>query len=657
MTRLGRLVGVLDRLSTASGILTLFVVINVISLAISLAQTRANVVATEAQTIDTTATMAARAADELDERLRHVVALARSVEGLPAFWDGSDDDRDRLLQSARDAGPAAERARLRVPRSGDARRLQLHRRRSPLAGRARLRPRGRRDRRGQRHVGAAAGPLERRPGPADRRPGPGRAGGRAARAGRRRPQDGASGERPDRRPAAAGQHGRAGGSPLGADPGRFAGARGRPPRDHPPGAARPDPGRRAGAARHVGGRLGVPAHLGPPRRRALGGGDPRAAGGRPRSDLQPGLEHRPDAPPDRRHHRAGPAHALAADGPPAATPERGGGSVVLRRPGVPLAAGRRERGRTGRRGVRPDGGDAGADLGRAARPARSPGARARATRGAVALGPARGRGGRPRRAAPRPAERGGGDGRRGRRRHHPLGRAARQPDRDPAAAALGQRRERAAARQHQLPGRRAARAGHRQRVPGAGRPGDSARAARRPGRPGGPAAPPGCGARLALDQHPQARASLHQRGRRAAGDAGGRGRRGAGPAGGGRGVAAARRSAGHADPALDADLAVAGHGRSAPRHRQRRLDADERDGGPALADGSRHPDDPPASRLGPRGRPAVPAADAAVRYERGRPGRRDRRAGAGAGPVPGSEVLQRRRVGRSSGSAATTASR
>jgi signal transduction histidine kinase/ActR/RegA family two-component response regulator len=99
VTWLGRLVAVLDHLSTASGILTLFVVINVISLAISLVQTRANVVATEAQTIDTTATMAERAADELDERLRHVVALARSVEGLPAFWDGSDEDRDRLLRA------------------------------------------------------------------------------------------------------------------------------------------------------------------------------------------------------------------------------------------------------------------------------------------------------------------------------------------------------------------------------------------------------------------------------------------------------------------------------------------------------------------------------------------------------------------------------
>jgi signal transduction histidine kinase/ActR/RegA family two-component response regulator/HAMP domain-containing protein len=99
VARLGRLIGVLNRLSTASGILTLFLVINLISLAISLRQTHASVVATEAQTIETTSMMAERAADELDERLRHVIVLARSVGGLPAFWDGSDEDRDRLLRA------------------------------------------------------------------------------------------------------------------------------------------------------------------------------------------------------------------------------------------------------------------------------------------------------------------------------------------------------------------------------------------------------------------------------------------------------------------------------------------------------------------------------------------------------------------------------
>jgi signal transduction histidine kinase/ActR/RegA family two-component response regulator/HAMP domain-containing protein len=91
--------GALNRLSTASGILALFVVINVVSLAVSLGQTAAHVVSTETQTIDTTVTIAARAADELDERLGHAVALARSVERLPAFWDGSDEDRDLLLQA------------------------------------------------------------------------------------------------------------------------------------------------------------------------------------------------------------------------------------------------------------------------------------------------------------------------------------------------------------------------------------------------------------------------------------------------------------------------------------------------------------------------------------------------------------------------------
>jgi signal transduction histidine kinase/ActR/RegA family two-component response regulator/HAMP domain-containing protein len=97
VTGLGRLLGALDRLSTASGILAVFVVINAVSLSVSLGQTATHVVGTERQTVETTVTIAARAADELDERLRHVVALARSVEALPAFWDGSDSDRDRLL--------------------------------------------------------------------------------------------------------------------------------------------------------------------------------------------------------------------------------------------------------------------------------------------------------------------------------------------------------------------------------------------------------------------------------------------------------------------------------------------------------------------------------------------------------------------------------
>jgi len=90
---------VLDRLSTASGILTMFVVVNVVSLAISLAQVRASVVATEAQTVDATAMTAHRGATELDERLRQAMALARSFERIPAFWDGTDADRDHLLRA------------------------------------------------------------------------------------------------------------------------------------------------------------------------------------------------------------------------------------------------------------------------------------------------------------------------------------------------------------------------------------------------------------------------------------------------------------------------------------------------------------------------------------------------------------------------------
>ncbi|MFN8635235.1 MAG: ATP-binding protein [Chloroflexota bacterium] len=99
MTRLGRLVAVLDRFSTASGILALFILVNVVSLAISLGQTRANVLATEVQTVEMTTAMAQRSAEELGEQLHQVGALAQSVERLPAFWDGSDEDRDRLLRA------------------------------------------------------------------------------------------------------------------------------------------------------------------------------------------------------------------------------------------------------------------------------------------------------------------------------------------------------------------------------------------------------------------------------------------------------------------------------------------------------------------------------------------------------------------------------
>ncbi|MCC7369731.1 MAG: GAF domain-containing protein [Chloroflexi bacterium] len=99
MTRRGRLVTFLDRLGTASGILALFVAITLASLAVSLGQTRATVMSTEARVITTTATLAERAANEMDERLRHVAALARTVEQLPLFWDGSDADRDMLLRA------------------------------------------------------------------------------------------------------------------------------------------------------------------------------------------------------------------------------------------------------------------------------------------------------------------------------------------------------------------------------------------------------------------------------------------------------------------------------------------------------------------------------------------------------------------------------
>ncbi|MGE3909051.1 MAG: ATP-binding protein [Chloroflexota bacterium] len=99
MPHLGRLVGVLDRLGTASGILMLFVVVNVVLLTFSLGQTRAIVAATETQAANAALAIADRSAADLDERLRHVVGLARTVQALPRFWDGADEDRDQLLRA------------------------------------------------------------------------------------------------------------------------------------------------------------------------------------------------------------------------------------------------------------------------------------------------------------------------------------------------------------------------------------------------------------------------------------------------------------------------------------------------------------------------------------------------------------------------------
>ena len=157
----------------------------------------------EAQTIEMTTTMAERAADELDERLRHVVALARSVEELPAFWDGSDDDRDRLLRAL--ATPD-ERLNALVFATLD---LETHGS-SNYDGGARPSPAGRAYAREAMTTGAVSVTSEpllalsnRDPVLAGRRSGAGRACAGSARAGGDWPQDPAPCERVDWRPAAS----------------------------------------------------------------------------------------------------------------------------------------------------------------------------------------------------------------------------------------------------------------------------------------------------------------------------------------------------------------------------------------------------------------------------------------------------------------------
>ena len=138
---------------------------------------------------------------------------------------------------------------------------------------------------------------------------------------------------------------------------------------------------------------------------------------------------------------------------------------------------------------------------------------------------------------------------------------------------------------------------------------------------------------------------FHPRGRRAARAPRQRRRRRPGTGRGCGRPAFARRPAGHADPGHDADLTVLEHGGGAPRHRERRLDSDGRDGGElwevdragrqihlrAVSD--------QATRL-PVPRPTFPSTPAR------RPGRVDLPAGVDTAPEGGPSLHQRRRLGR-----------
>jgi PAS domain S-box-containing protein len=88
------------RVATASvvlQVLALFLLATVAPLAVWLEQTRQDARAAEARALAEAQATAARAAEQVEAVLEDAHAIARVVAHLPAFWDGTDRDRDTIL--------------------------------------------------------------------------------------------------------------------------------------------------------------------------------------------------------------------------------------------------------------------------------------------------------------------------------------------------------------------------------------------------------------------------------------------------------------------------------------------------------------------------------------------------------------------------------
>src|SRR5579884_495096 len=83
--------------SIAAKTLALFVFVTVTPLAVALIQTRNEVLAAEARSLDSAHSVARAAADEVQESIRAAQRTTRILARLPGFWDGSDADRDAIL--------------------------------------------------------------------------------------------------------------------------------------------------------------------------------------------------------------------------------------------------------------------------------------------------------------------------------------------------------------------------------------------------------------------------------------------------------------------------------------------------------------------------------------------------------------------------------
>jgi PAS domain S-box-containing protein len=92
--------------SLAGRVLLLFLLATLVPLAGSIWQARANGEVAQQRAHDDAKSTARQAANGVQETFRQVYSAARTVEQLPAFWDGADSDRDEVLRALSAAQPA-----------------------------------------------------------------------------------------------------------------------------------------------------------------------------------------------------------------------------------------------------------------------------------------------------------------------------------------------------------------------------------------------------------------------------------------------------------------------------------------------------------------------------------------------------------------------
>src|SRR5919197_897174 len=83
--------------SLAVQILALFLVVTLAPLAVGFVQTRDDLVEAEQRAFADAFAVADAAAGGIEQTIQFARQAAQAIEGLPSYWDGSDEDRDRIL--------------------------------------------------------------------------------------------------------------------------------------------------------------------------------------------------------------------------------------------------------------------------------------------------------------------------------------------------------------------------------------------------------------------------------------------------------------------------------------------------------------------------------------------------------------------------------